>query len=367
MAAFILIDEEEREAHNALRKQRVIRDRTHPLDAYDDGEIKARYRLPRHLIMELHDIISRDLEPRTYKNNAIPPMLQIFSALRYYASGAFQHVIGDSSGFHRSSVSRSITGVTRAICRIRHRFISFPRSRQAMQRTKEEFYEMANMPNVLGAIDGTLVPIVTPKEFEPLYVSRKGGHALNILAICDAKLKFTYVVSKYPGATNVAYIWANSRLIRLFENGEIEGGYLLGDSAFALTPFLMTPKAHPINDAERNYNNAHTHTRVVIERAFGVLKHRFRCLHKSGGALTYAPGKSCNIIVACMVLHNICINGNVPNNNEEEEDGDDNEDDDVDNNAHCGQDDDEDNGEAAPANMDVWRVRAELIEQRFGQ
>lgn len=123
-------------------------------------------------------------------------------------------------------------------------------------------------------------------------MSRKGRHALNILAVCDAKLRFTYAVSKYAGATNDAYIWSNSRLIQLFDNGDIEGGYLLGDSAFVLTPYLMTPKAHPIGDAQRNYNNAHTHTRVVIERSFGVLKHRFCCLHKSGGALTYSPGKS---------------------------------------------------------------------------
>ena len=33
------------------------------------------------------------------------------------------------------------------------------------------------------------------------------------------------------------------------------------------------------------------HTRQVIERAFGVAKIRFRCIHKSGGELTYDPLK----------------------------------------------------------------------------
>ena len=89
---------------------------------------------------------------------------------------------------------------------------------------------MAGFPNVLGAIDGTLISIIAPKQYENLYVSRKGGHALNILAICDSKMKFSYVVAKYPGATNDAYIWANSRLFTLFERGDINDSYLLGDS-----------------------------------------------------------------------------------------------------------------------------------------
>ena len=143
------------------------------------------------------------------------------------ATGCFQREIGDTSGFHRSSASRFIGRVTDAICRRSHRFIDFPRNRVSIQETKEDFHDMAHFPNVLGAIDGTLIPIVAPNEHEHLYVSRKGGHALNILAICNAKMKFTYVVAKFGGATNDAYIWQDSRLITLFQNNAITGGYLL--------------------------------------------------------------------------------------------------------------------------------------------
>ena len=82
---------------------------------------------------------------------------------------------------------------------------------------------------MLGAIDGTLISIKTPTEDEHLFVSRKDkrGHSVNILAISNADLKFTY-----PGATNDSFIWNNCNLNEKFEN-EIADGWLLGDSGYA--------------------------------------------------------------------------------------------------------------------------------------
>lgn len=48
-----------------------------------------------------------------------------------------------------------------------------------------------------------------------------------------------------------------------------------------------------------------------IERAFGVLKMRFRCIDRSGGTLLFRPEKACEIVTACVVLHNICLKNNV--------------------------------------------------------
>lgn len=54
-------------------------------------------------------------------------------------------------------------------------------------------------------------------------------------------------------------------------------------------------------------------TRVLIEQTFGLLKSRFRCLHKSGVSLQYIPQKCANIIVACLLLHNYCVKRRIPN------------------------------------------------------
>ena len=70
-----------------------------------------------------------------------------------------------------------------------------------------------------------------------------------------------------------------------------------------------------VNPSKQPYNKrrvAHIRTRNVIERAFGVLKSRFRSLDTSGGTLMYSPRKACDITVACVILHNICISNRIP-------------------------------------------------------
>lgn len=87
---------------------------------------------------------------------------------------------------------------------------------------------------------------------------------------------------------------------------------IVGDSGYALRPWLMTPIDNPGPDSpEERYNNRQKSTRSLIERCNGVLKLRFRCLLKHR-VLHYSPEKSSKIINACVVLHNICINNNIP-------------------------------------------------------
>jgi len=85
-----------------------------------------------------------------------------------------------------------------------------------------------------------------------------------------------------------------------------------GDSAYPLEPYLMTPLSVATTAAERAYNDAHAKTRVVIERSFGLLKSRFRCLDKSGGTLLYSAEKACQLVTACAVLHNFAISRRIP-------------------------------------------------------
>ncbi|XP_069077461.1 uncharacterized protein [Pleurodeles waltl] len=74
----------------------------------------------------------------------------------------------------------------------------------------------------------------------------------------------------------------------------------------------MTPFLTPRTESERQYNSAHKRTRNLIERTFGLLKARFRCLHRSGGALQYTPITAFKIVVACAILHNIATRRGLP-------------------------------------------------------
>lgn len=53
-----------------------------------------------------------------------------------------------------------------------------------------------------------------------------------------------------------------------------------------------------------NYNLRHCQTRVKIENAFGLLKQRFRQLIRID---FFSVERMCKFVMACCVLHNICI------------------------------------------------------------
>lgn len=62
---------------------------------------------------------------------------------------------------------------------------------------------------------------------------------------------------------------------------------------------------------EERFNNTLTTVRNTIERCNGLLKNRFRCLLKDR-CLHYQPLKASKIINACAVLHNMCMQRNIP-------------------------------------------------------
>lgn len=80
---------------------------------------------------------------------------------------------------------------------------------------------------------------------------------------------------------------------------------LLGDSGYPLRRYLLTPFADVETAAQEKYNKALCHTRVKIECCFGILRNRFQCLMKPLRVI--GPEASGNVILSCMVLHNLAI------------------------------------------------------------
>ena len=255
---------------------RVLRDGTAVFDLSDSKLIK-RYRMPRPLLLEL----CQDLEPvlGTQERGAdLPVSLRLAAALRVYAEGNFQRVSGDLAGISQPSVSRAVAQVSAAIIATKLNLIKFPATAQERETTKAKFMHKFGFPNVLGAIDGTHVAIKSPTVNEHLYVNRHQRHSINVQAVCDANMLFTDVVAKFPGATHDSYMFASSALGQKMEQSGGEEGYLLGDSGYALRPWMITSfdQAAANIPEKAAFNKIHSKTRGVIERSFGILKSRFR-------------------------------------------------------------------------------------------
>ena len=68
--------------------------------------------------------------------------------------------------------------------------IHFPITAEDFRRVKTVFFMLGKIPNVIGAVDGTLIPIIAPSEAEEVYVCRKGYHAINVQAVVDHEMRY---------------------------------------------------------------------------------------------------------------------------------------------------------------------------------
>ncbi|KAK0144348.1 putative nuclease HARBI1 [Merluccius polli] len=298
-------------ANGRIRNERVFRD-YYDFLAHDDDWLISRFRFPRAVLLEICTELGPGLERQTARSHALPVPIQVLTTLGFLATGSFQRELADRSGMSQGALSRAIPAVLNGIIRISARYIRFPYDAVNQAHIKAQFAEIAGFPNVIGAIDCTHIAIKAPSEGEYAYVNRKHFHSLNVQVICDAQMRLTNIVARWPGATHDSFVLTNSSVGNRLEAGRVCDGWLIGDSGYALRPWLLTPLANPLTVREQRYNNIHGRTRSVVERAIGQLKSRWRCLDRSGGMLLYHPAKVCRIVQACGVLHNIAHSHGVP-------------------------------------------------------
>lgn len=118
-------------------------------------------------------------------------------------------------------------------------------------------------------MDGTQIPIPGPTA-DNSYYNRKGFHSLQLQAICDAKSKFINVCCGWPGSVHDARVWQNCQVYKKLEENPLDllpaGTYLLGDTAYPLAKYLITPfkdDGH-LTRQKRVFNARLSSTRVVI-------------------------------------------------------------------------------------------------------
>ncbi|XP_060564347.1 putative nuclease HARBI1 [Ruditapes philippinarum] len=269
---------------------------------YSDPLFRAHFCMTRTSFQSLLELIgpftvvrSLSLERRT------------LACLWYLSNQETFRSVADRFGMSKGSLHYYLGNFcnTLSSANILPKLISWPDKRQYGD-IADGFAQRQGFPGVIGAIDGTYIPITGPTEFRDSYICRKGFPAFHLQGVCDSSLKFLDVYSAYPGSVHDARVFRNSTLHDYLQMDCPQAFHLLGDSAYSLSSFLLVPfrdNGH-LTSEQKKFNFALSSTRVDIERCFGLLKGKFRKLKfLDVTKVTMIP----NIIISCCVLHNFIL------------------------------------------------------------
>ena len=164
---------------------------------------------------------------------------------------------------------------------------------------------------MVGCIDATHIKILKPVAFDTNYYMQKQVYMINLQAVCQENLLFTNAYIGFAGAACNSYVFQNSSLY-LVRPDQIPQMYsrpdyhIIRDCMYPLTSYMLKPFADrgDLYVAKQMYNKSLSGCRQTIERAFVLLKGKWKVLSK---IITQDLAKASLIVSACTVLHNFCL------------------------------------------------------------
>lgn len=143
------------------------------------------------------------------------------------------------------------------------------------------------------------------------YYNRNSYHSVILQGVCNDKKEFIDVFAGTPGRVHDSRVFRTSPIFTVLNENEADPAiapteHLLGDSAYQLSPFLLTPYRNNghLTALQINFNTKFSSVRVLIEQAFGLLKCKFRRLkYLDMTRIDMVPA----VIIAACVLHNIIL------------------------------------------------------------
>lgn len=166
-------------------------------------------------------------------------------------------------------------------------------------------------------MDGCHIYIRAPQDDPEAYINRKQRHSVVLQAVVNHAGKFTDVLVGNVGRDHDAHVLRCSNIFDAMDAGvwvpgnptlTIDGvtipALIVADSAYPVRTWLMPPHGGAqLTPDKRHFNRVHSRAHCVVERAFGRLKARWRCLLQQ----LYVMEENVNpVICACVILHNVC-------------------------------------------------------------
>ncbi|KAL1477841.1 hypothetical protein MTO96_035430 [Rhipicephalus appendiculatus] len=280
--------------------------------SYDDEEFRRHFRLGRSTCeMLTRQFAASPQYPKNDSHGGTPQKSaeeHTLAFLWYAGNKATFRSVAQLFGMAESTLHGVVDRVEDFLEAVAPLYLRMPRTEDEKQQTSACFEAIAGFPNVLGAMDGTHIRTRCPnKKVKASFVDRHDTPTYTLQGICNADRLFLDAFCGPSGRCHDANVFelsfVSAELPVICEAGRF---HIIADAAYPLREFVMTPyRDHGhMTGEEKRFNYRLSRTRVRIENAFGVLKNRFRQLLFLE---FHTPERATKFILACCVLHNICI------------------------------------------------------------
>ncbi|CAI5995520.1 unnamed protein product [Closterium sp. NIES-64] len=159
-------------------------------------------------------------------------------------------------------------------------WVRFP-TREELPEMAREFAAIKGVPAVVGAVDGTHIHMKGMEGHRAEYWTRKSAYAVQLQLTCDARGRIWDYLIGYPGSAHDMRVFKESALLERLHNGDIAPYQIVGDAAYPLREYCLTPLHAPrgedlMDDWAQCFNYCQSTTRMAVERCIGAFKGRWR-------------------------------------------------------------------------------------------
>lgn len=166
-----------------------------------DTQCYNMFRVERPLFYRLHNTLVRRYGLKSTKKLTSVEALAMF----LWIVGGSQAVRQADNRFRRSleTVSRTFSRVLTCLLKLAHDNIAPKDPTFAeMHPNLENPAFWPNFNDCIGAIDGTHIKVVVDKSKRIPYLNRHNETSQNVLVVCDFDMRFTFVLSGWPGSAH---------------------------------------------------------------------------------------------------------------------------------------------------------------------
>ncbi|KAL7827684.1 hypothetical protein SRHO_G00334020 [Serrasalmus rhombeus] len=235
--------------------------------------------------------------------------MHVAVALYKLGSCAEYRVISNQFGIHKSTVKKFVYLFCKGMIQSPiKQLIKVPNEVETLELVRR-FEAISRIPQIMGLIDGTHIPVLPTTDGYRDCVNRKGWPSYVLQGVVDDK-----GCCKMSGSAHDATVLHQSELFQkahLLPKGvkNIEGEevrlLVVGDPAYPSLDWLIKGYTNSPNvtPEQESFNVYLSSLRVGVEMAFGKLKSRWRgLLKRSDFHFSFAP----MMIATCCALHNFC-------------------------------------------------------------